>query len=205
VALVHKYIGGHLLEHGHAEQALPHLQRAADLDEARVAGNPGDHQARLDLSFDYSQFGGYYEATGNLPKAIEYTRRMARIRRELAASDPRNAWMQNRLAWAVGRIGDLQLKVSDARGALASYQESKTLGKNLVGPEVRRMEAVARADVGIGAVRLKMGDREASCAAYVEARDMYRTLAAKAPLANSEADHRDQAEKAAAQCSAAER
>ena len=55
-ALIHKFIAGYWrvpipIELSH------YLQRALALDEARLANDPGHQGAKLDLSFDYSQFG----------------------------------------------------------------------------------------------------------------------------------------------------
>jgi hypothetical protein len=58
------------------------------VDERRFARDPGDQGIKLDLSFDYSQFGQYYSAKGELPSAIQYQRKTLAIRGGLAASDP---------------------------------------------------------------------------------------------------------------------
>src|SRR5262249_9117510 len=96
----------------------------------------------------------------------------------------------------------LQLVAGDVRAALASYQESKSLAKRLSGSEASRMEAVADADAGMAAAWAELGNREASCAAYGEARDIYRALAAKAALMIEQADHQADVEKAVALCPA---
>ena len=57
------------------DRALPYLQRALALDEKRLANDAGDQGAKMDLSFDYSQFGSYYLDKHDLPTAIEYQRK----------------------------------------------------------------------------------------------------------------------------------
>jgi tetratricopeptide (TPR) repeat protein len=102
-ALIHKYIAGYWLSGDDPDRALPYLQRALALDDARLASDPGNQGAKLDLSFDYSQLGAYYDTKHDLHTAIEYQRKTLAIRRDLAASDPKDVWKQGRLAYALTR------------------------------------------------------------------------------------------------------
>jgi hypothetical protein len=97
------------------------------VDERRFARDPGDQGIKLDLSFDYSQFGQYYSAKGELPTAIQYQRKTLAIRGGLAASDPEDVWKQERLAWTLTNIAYLQIKTRDYRAALASPGESRRI------------------------------------------------------------------------------
>jgi tetratricopeptide (TPR) repeat protein len=161
-ALVHKYIAGYWLD-VELDRALPYLQRALALDEARLANDPGHRGAKLDLSFDYSQFGGYYERKDNLGKAIEYSLKTLAIRRDLAASDTQDVWKQDRLAWALTEVARRLIDKHDLRAAMAKLDESRKIYAHLGMPSNFRMWHYAFALKATGLARRAMGNQQAAC------------------------------------------
>jgi len=101
------------------------------LDEARLANDPGNQGAKLDWSIDYSQFGAYYGAKKNLPSAVAYQRKTLAIQRDLVASDPKDVWKQDRLAWTLSRTADLLIQTHENRAALADLDELKRIMERL--------------------------------------------------------------------------
>jgi tetratricopeptide (TPR) repeat protein len=174
-ALIHKYLAGYWLGVDPA-QALSHLQRAMELDEARLANDPGRPGAMLDLSIDYSQFGEYYEAKHDLPAAIVYQRKTLAIRRDLAASDPKDVWKQDRLAYALTSTAKLLIETHDYRAALADLDESKKITEHLGVTERGRITSYARTLSSIGAANRALGNERAACEQYSKARDLYRNV-----------------------------
>ncbi|HYL39540.1 MAG TPA: serine/threonine-protein kinase [Bryobacteraceae bacterium] len=193
-ALAHKYIAGRCLSLRHPDDAFAHLKRAEELDAACVRAEPNNPEHKMDLAIDLSQWGDYYQEKNDIAKAIEYIRGALAIRRELAAVDPKNMRTQDRLAYIVLRLGDMQLRVS-ARQALATYQEARSIAQRLQ-PEFVRAEQLAPAIWGIGDAYQKLGDAGRSCSAYIEAAKLYHVLA-QTPLYAAEAA---EADKVAARC-----
>jgi tetratricopeptide (TPR) repeat protein len=183
-ALAHKYIAGRFAGLGSPDDAFIHLKRAEELDESCVRAQPNNPEHKMDLAIDLSQWGDYYQQKHDIAKAIEFIRAALSIRRELAAADPNDMRAQNRLAYIVIRLGDLQVHTS-ARQAMASYREARSIAQPLQ-PEYLRAELLASASWGIGIAYKELGDVGRSCSAYVEAAKWYAILK-RSPLHAAEA------------------
>jgi len=193
-ALAHKYIAGRFLNLYRPDDALAHLKRAEELDAAGVRAEPNNPERKMDLAIDLSQWGDYYQQKKDIAKAIQYIRSALAIRREIAAADPKDMRAQDRLAYIVIRLGDMQLHVS-AREALATYQEARAIAQRLQ-PEFVRTEQLASVMWSIGDAYKKLGDAGRSCSAYTEATEFYRVLA-QSPV---HAEQAVEAEKVVAHC-----
>jgi eukaryotic-like serine/threonine-protein kinase len=174
-ALIHKYIAGYWLKVDPA-QAFPYLQRDMELDEARLANDPAHPAAKLDLSIDYSQFGEYYQIKQDLAAAIVYQRKTLAIRRDLAASDPKDVWKQGRLAYALTSTAGLLIETHDYRGALANLEESRRISERLGITDRGTMAGYARTLYGTGDAQRAIGNEQAACEQYSKARDLYRKV-----------------------------
>jgi len=173
-ALAHKYIAGQLLGSNDPDGAFAHLKRAEELDESSVHAAPNNPEYKMDLAIDMNQWGEYYGHKKDIAKAIQYTRASLAIRRELASADPKNARAQDRLAYVLTALGDLQLNVS-AREALVSYQEARSIAEKLQ-TESLRATRLANSISGIGDAYQKLGDVGRSCTAYGESMKLYRKV-----------------------------
>jgi len=109
-ALAWKYAAG-LFPPG-TEESYKYIQRALPLDEKRVALNPANAQARLDLTFDQSVVATYYSRSGRLAEARDLLLEILRQRTILVEIDPANQWYRNSLwyplAWSAGYSAQLQ-------------------------------------------------------------------------------------------------
>jgi len=197
-ALAHKYIAGILLGKADPEGAFGHLKRAEELDRACVRLAPNNPQSRMDLAIDLNQWSEYYEWQGDIRKGIEYSQSAVAIRRELMSADPKDARAQDRLAYSLNELGELQLKVS-AHQALASYQEAKSIAERLQ-TESLRAERLARSLFGLGAAYQELGDARRSCGAYAQSAKLYTKVIQQNPLL---VDKAKEAERALFRCRAA--
>ena len=173
-ALAHKYIAGRFAALNSPDEAFVHLKRAEELDQSCVRAQPNNPEHKMDLAIDLSQWGDYYQQKHDIAKSIEFTRAALSIRRELAAADPNDMRAQNRLAYIVIRLGNLQLLTS-ARQAMASYREARSIAQPLQ-PEYLRAELLASSSWGIGTAYKELGDVGRSCSAYLEAAKWYEVL-----------------------------
>jgi tetratricopeptide (TPR) repeat protein len=174
-ALINKYLAGYWLKVEPA-QALPYLQRAMQLDEARLANDPGRAATKLDLSIDYGQFGEFYQKEHDLPSAIEYQRKTLAIRRDLATSDPKDVWKQGRLAYALTSTADVLIETRDYRGALAHLGEAKRISERLGLADRDTITNYARAMFSTGVVYRAIGNERAACQQYSQAGDLFRKV-----------------------------
>ena len=138
------------------------------------------------VAIDLGQWGEYYEVKKDITKGIQYIRSSLAIRREIAAADPKDAWAQDKLAYSLNSLGDLQLNVS-ARDALASYREARSIAERLQ-TESARAERLAGSISGVGDAYRKLGDVQRSCAAYAESMKLYRELLKASPSNTDQAE-----------------
>ena len=199
-ALAHKYIASRLLDSEDRDGAFAHLERAEQLDEACVRAAPNNPTHKMDLAIDMGQWGAYYAGKKDIAKGIQYTQESLAIRRELAAADPKDAWAQDRLAYSLTRLGDMQLNVS-ALEALASYREARSIAERLQ-MESMRKRGLGSSIFGMGRAYQELGDVRRSCAAYAEATKVYRGVSKPLP---GDAIRAEDAEKAYSHCLGANR
>ncbi|HTR38425.1 MAG TPA: serine/threonine-protein kinase [Bryobacteraceae bacterium] len=111
-ALGHKYIASLMVDLGDAEHSEPHLERAEELDSRRVDASPSNRQAKLDLSFDYSQDGTFFKNTKHdYAAALDSFEKALAIREELSGSDPRDVQLRDRIAYLHGEIAAVLLSL----------------------------------------------------------------------------------------------
>ncbi len=187
-ALAHKYLASALIDTGDLDGSLPHLRRAEELDKLCVRAEPNDPEHKMDLAIDLSQWGEYYAGKNDFAKAIQYTQESLAMRRELASADPRDARAQDRLAYILNRMGDLQLHVSPGQ-AVASYREAESVAKRIqiAAQRTARLEA---STFGLGEAYRKLGDEKRACSAYAESIQLDGEVLKSQPrFANLAAEH----------------
>jgi non-specific serine/threonine protein kinase/serine/threonine-protein kinase len=195
-AIMHKYVAAEMVAKNDLDGALPHLQRAEELDALRVRDRPDDPVAKMDLAIDWSQWGGYYELRKDMPKAIEFTRKTLALRRELAAADPQNKRLQDRLAYILTQLGLMQSRQAP-REAMANAREALAICRNIQTESIR-VEYEARSYQILGAAAETLGRRQESCAAYGESVKRYAEGAKLSPTMKADAD--DAAQEYARRC-----
>jgi tetratricopeptide (TPR) repeat protein len=85
---------------------------------------------------------------------------------------------------SLNKVGDMKLHGSDQAGALAAYQESLDIARELAAQDAGNAQAQRDVSVGlnkVGDVKLQGGDRAGALAAYQESLDIFRKLAAQDP------------------------
>ena len=192
VALAHKYIAALFVPLTAGDKALPHLQRAEELDAARVAADPGSREAQLDLSFDYSQNGTYYMIRAQYPLALANFQKAIEIRRRLAESDPADVRLRDRLAFAYHSAATVQWDMKRPADALRAHQEALRLRQALVETSPRNLRY--RSDLAktlhwVGTTQTVLGRKEEGCAAWRAAYAAYQELGKDGQMTSE--GHRD--------------
>ena len=174
-ALGHKYVAGSLEYGKDNAQILFHLRRAEELDDQRVRANPSSREAKLDLSFDYSQDATFQVSRKDLPSALALFEKTLAMREELAASDPKDIRLRDRILFAELRIARIlvQLKrpLESSARAQSAFQIARELYSHEPSPHYRTQLAMAYHASGNSADAL--GRHRLACDAWAEARRLH--------------------------------
>jgi hypothetical protein len=76
-------------------------------------------QISTEFKTGFSVMGACRGGLHDLPTAIGYQRKALAIRRDLVASDPKDVWKQERLAYSLTSTADLLIHTHDYQAALA--------------------------------------------------------------------------------------
>jgi non-specific serine/threonine protein kinase/serine/threonine-protein kinase len=202
VALEHKYLATHYL--GTAlDRALTHLHAARELDQQRVADNPSDRYAKLDLSFDLSQDASYFRMKGDIAAALRSMKEVLRIREELLLADPADARLQDRVHYARRMVASLMLAKGDAKDALRVFGEVRAplearLAKTPNDAHSRSEVAAVLAGVALSKVALGLG--AAACPEARRASAMFERLQQEGRLSADDQEARNTLERKAGGC-----
>ena len=170
VALVEKRIGSVYYALGDYADAISSDHKAAAIDEERVAADPLNPTARMDLSFDLVELGwSLHEVRDESEAAATFNRAIA-LRRQLAAIDPHDFRAQSEFETVLRMAGLARAQDGSLREALGFNQEAAAVGASL------HARDTANVDENVNFVL--------DC---FELGDVYRGIAAKSKAADSEA------------------
>jgi tetratricopeptide (TPR) repeat protein len=140
VALVQKYVGTYYELEEDLPAALPHHERALELDEKRLAANPGGRTVQSDVAVDLSNVALAKRTAHRLSEAAADYERCLEIRQQLAASDPQDVRGRSQLAMVHSRLAQVYVdvgRVSDAldhsRQAVVGLAGDRESNEKLVG------------------------------------------------------------------------
>ena len=162
-SLYHKSLGAVLILTQSLDEALREYQAAAVIDEDRVRAEPANGRAKMDLSYDYADWGLILMRRQQTAAAVEKYRQAERIRTAMAAADPRDARAATGLISVEWRLGVAMEKGGDPKGAEAAFDRVRTAGESAMAslPEPDRAKsALADAYWNIG---LAYKRNESSC------------------------------------------
>ncbi len=105
VALIEKRIAGVYYALGDYASSIAHDDKAAQIDEGRVAADPQSPTARMDLSFDLVQLGWSLHELRDEKRAAEALNRAIALRRQVATEDPDDFRAESELETALRITG----------------------------------------------------------------------------------------------------
>jgi tetratricopeptide (TPR) repeat protein len=157
-------------------QILFHLRRAEELDDQRVRANPSSREAKLDLSFDYSQDANFQVSRKkDLPSALALFEKTLAIREKLAASDPKDIRLRDRILfaelWIAKILVQLKRPVEASAHAESAFRIANELYSHEPSPHYRAQLAWAYHASGNSAAAL--GRHRSACDAWAEARRLH--------------------------------
>jgi len=127
IALLCRYMA----EHSSEQEMRRLIDRAISIDQARAQREPLNRPAKLELSFDLSMLGSWYERTGQVLDAIRVFENVLTIREELVRVDPRDEQAKDRLLYVLVKLGKLQRSRGERAAARDYFSKSIELGEEL--------------------------------------------------------------------------
>jgi non-specific serine/threonine protein kinase/serine/threonine-protein kinase len=179
VALVQKYLGGYNEQRGDFAQALVHHVQAQRLDERRLAADPTDRQAQLDVAIDLSNVAFAYWRSGRLLEAAAGYERSLDMRGRLAESDPKDAYALGRVAYAHSRLSAVYSELERHIQALRHAEDAVRISESQAAINASYAQVFAEYVGMLGAVHLKAGRVPAACASFRRSQALLVDLSAK--------------------------
>ena len=179
VALVHKYLAGQFHNRSMFDKALDHARQAEEMDSKRVAAQPSNPEAQLDLAYDLGSTADCYEAMGHLDQALDRYRRSLDIRRSLADADPMDVRLQSRLLYAELMVANTLLKKGKVSAALEQFLAADEIGKAQIARngDIKLRSNLAWVEAGLGQAWDRLGRKSEACSSYRGALAIHEDLA----------------------------
>lgn len=182
--LEHDFGSYHVTYGGGFETALPHLRRAFELNAELESRHRGDRRIRMDVSMNcyliavcLSSISAESAAT-----AESFAERSVKLRRELAAEDPQDERIRERLAAALVVLGHSRWAAGKHAQAAEQFREALSLVQRL-DPKLRSLPGAAatraHSQLGIARFEQERGNGAAACAAFVAANRAFTDLPAR--------------------------
>jgi len=178
VAMVQKYLGSHYeVQHEFGRALLHHLQ-AQRLDEQRLAAEPSNRQAQLDVAIDLSNVAYAYWHSGRLAEAAAGYERSLDTRRRLAETDPKDAFARGRLAYAHSRLGAVYSELGRHTDALRHAEDAVRISESQASISAIYAQLFAEYVRMFGEVHLRADRLPAACASFRRAQALLAGLSA---------------------------
>ncbi|MDR3702990.1 MAG: serine/threonine-protein kinase [Candidatus Sulfopaludibacter sp.] len=205
VALVHKYLSARFYNRSILDKALDHARQAEEMDSKRVAAQPSDREAQLDLAYDFGSTANCYEAMGHLDQALDRYRRSLEIRRSLADADPMDARLQSRLLYAELTVANTLLEKGKVSAALEQFLAADEIGKAQIarnGANLELRSNLAWVEAGLGQAWDRLGRKSEACSSYRGALAIHEDLARRGVETEFERDRASELAVRIAACAA---
>ncbi len=133
VALVEKHIASVYSALGNYAESIAHERKAAEIDEGRLAAEPQNPTARMDLSFDLVELGWSLHELGDEKQAADTLNRSIALRRQVAAADPHDFRAQSEYETALRMTGVARCQAGSLNEALSLEEQAAGVGASLHG------------------------------------------------------------------------
>jgi non-specific serine/threonine protein kinase/serine/threonine-protein kinase len=175
VALVERNLALAFFNADDVDAAERHYQQSIALHERRLAVNPRDPQARMDLAIDLSFVASVAERRKDHTAAVALLTRSIDIRRTLFDSDSADMRKRELLAAALLRLAHVERARGDLASAAARMQEAITL-REAVPLTAATAAQLAFAVHALASVQQQAGQRTSACRTLLTARELFRRI-----------------------------
>ena len=168
VALAEKRIGSVYYALDDYPDSIEHDRKAAEIDEARLAAQPQNPTASMDLSFDLVELGWSLHELRDERQAADALNRAIALRRQVAAADPHDFRAQSELETVLRITGAARAEAGSLNEGLTLEQQAATAGAELHSRDPRNVDETVNYALD-----------------YFELGEVYRTIASKENAADS--------------------
>ena len=179
VALVQKYLGSYYEQRRDYAQALVHHQEAQRLDDLRLAANPSNRAAQLDVAIDLSNVAFAHWQTRRLAEAAAGYERSLEMRTRLAEADPKDAYSRGRLGYAHSRLGAVYSELGLHAEALRHAEAAVRIGESQASINAVHAELLVDYVRMLGEAQLRADRVPAACASFRRSHALLVGLSAK--------------------------
>jgi tetratricopeptide (TPR) repeat protein len=147
-------------------EALEQALEAGKADSQRLAAQPSNLQAQLDVTFDLNQIASAYDAMGDPAKALDSYRRSLEIRRKLSDADPKDFFKRERLIYSETSVGNALLKTGGLEEAGQHFRAAAAIGTEMISrnPGDKALQSlVGDVYAGLGDVADRSGHAGEAC------------------------------------------
>lgn len=167
VALVNKYLGGHLQVDGNRAEAEQRYRRAMELDERRFTLAPDDRQVRFDLAIDLANLGSALAQTGQPEEALKLYERSVAMREALVDADRKDVLARVTLARALTAVARLRYDIGDRPGAARDARRAVSLGPDTPSAgDAAGQRVIGRALIVLATLDADRGRQATACERY---------------------------------------
>jgi non-specific serine/threonine protein kinase/serine/threonine-protein kinase len=181
LALTEKYLGSLAQQIGERADGIPYFERALALDERRLAANPGDRQARFDVAIDLANTASGLEGRHDYERSIPMRLRSIEMRRALAAADPQDVQLKNRLSHALQGVAAVEMHLpAHLSDAAAHAQEALAIARETLKAAPDAVSRVQLADslATLAGIQARQGHRAVACRGFRNAQAEFDRTAA---------------------------
>jgi non-specific serine/threonine protein kinase/serine/threonine-protein kinase len=179
VALVQKYLGSYYEQRQDYAQAVVHHGKAQKLDERRLAADPTNRQAQLDVAIDLSNVAYAQWQTGRLVEAAAGYERSLEMRGRLAETDPKDAYARGRVAYAHSRLGAVYSELGRHTEALRHAEDAVRIGASQATFNATYTHTFADYVRLLGEAQLRAERVAAACASFRRSQALLVSLSTK--------------------------
>jgi tetratricopeptide (TPR) repeat protein len=131
LTLVEKRLAGIYYALGDCANSIAYDKKAAAIDQSRMAADSNNQAAQTDLSLDLIEIGQCQDKLGRRKQALQTLDRTVALRRQIAASNPRDSRAQSSLEDALRVNAGLRLNNGDLGAAWRLEREALGIGTSL--------------------------------------------------------------------------
>ena len=157
VADAHFYAGTIVQTINSPSEALPHFEKAADLQRELLEASPDDSAIKSDYGQSLNAIGGVYFRTGKIDEARDYFQQAAQVREQVTSANPRDLEAARVFANSVMNVGSTYLARQDYEQAIPLLDRAQMIRMVRV-DELAKSDPEAAARPGDGT--LPVGHRQ---------------------------------------------
>jgi tetratricopeptide (TPR) repeat protein len=185
-ALAYKNLASIWLGLNEFQRSLDAALQARQWDEKLLTANPSSPETQMSVAFDLGAIGAALDKLNRLSEAAQTMRANIAIREKVAAANPDDRRVADRLAYALRDLAEVEQEMGDPAAARLDYTRTLDLYEKLArrGSLVpQSLDRFASASVHLATIESQAGKKERGCALFRQAANLFDELHARGSAA----------------------